>query len=253
VLLYADPWLSAIMQREVLRVDLAPDRERADFVEELLTDLRGRKHAFYYAKVDCEDVRTARGLTLAGFDVVDVNVTFALGRSEDAQGCRDEIEIRQAAPDDGPAILEVAESCFRYSRFHLDPLVPAALAHRIKREWIANYLAKQRGDRLFVALLGGRPVGFLAALSSGAAHERTATIDLVGVDPGFQHRGVGQRLVEAFIRHYRGSQVLQVGTQVANVPSIRLYEKLGFSLTKSQYVLHMHVRGGRVVRSDVEP
>ena len=31
-----------------------------------------------------------------------------------------------------------------------------------------------------------------------------------------------------------------VGTQVANVPSIRLYTKLGFVLSKSTYVLHLH-------------
>jgi RimJ/RimL family protein N-acetyltransferase len=32
-----------------------------------------------------------------------------------------------------------------------------------------------------------------------------------------------------------------VGTQIANLPSIRLYEKLGFSLVKSAYVMHRHV------------
>ena len=33
---------------------------------------------------------------------------------------------------------------------------------------------------------------------------------------------------------------LRVGTQAANVPSVRLYEPLGFSLASAAYVLHLH-------------
>jgi ribosomal protein S18 acetylase RimI-like enzyme len=80
-------------------------------------------------------------------------------------------------------------------------------------------------------------VGFLAALVS----ERNAVIDLVGVDKQYQRRRVGAALTQAFIDHYRPSaSSLQVGTQVANVPSMRLYERLGFSISKTQYVLHLH-------------
>jgi ribosomal protein S18 acetylase RimI-like enzyme len=34
-----------------------------------------------------------------------------------------------------------------------------------------------------------------------------------------------------------------VGTQAANIPSVRLYESLGFRLRSSQYVLHHHGKG----------
>jgi ribosomal protein S18 acetylase RimI-like enzyme len=245
VRIHEDAWLSAIMERDVLRLELGNGSAM------LRDDLQRRTHAFYFAKVDCADVATARELVKMGFYVVDVNLTFALSyRNAESDAvvrtAPEDVVIREASAEDAAGVLQVAERCFRYSRFHLDPLLPTALANRIKREWINNYLIKARGDSLLVALLDGRPVGFLASLVSGPADEHTATIDLVGVDVASQRRSVGQSLVQAFLGRYRTSKVLQVGTQAANVPSVRLYEKLGFSLTKSQYVLHLHVRDGRV-------
>ena len=233
------------MDREVLRLDLAADE--TDIEQPLVADYRARPRAFYFAKVDCDRVDQVQKLTRLGFFVVDVNVTFALSRKLGANAPVAETIVVDASAAHAPAILDVAGSCFRYTRFHLDPFVPGPLAHRIKREWIANYVDKKRGDRLFAALVDGRPVGFLASLRGGPPGQETATIDLVGVDTAYQGRGAGKSLVEHFIQHYHGScRVLQVGTQVANVPSTRLYEKLGFSLAKSQYVLHMHVRNGSV-------
>ena len=52
-------------------------------------------------------------------------------------------------------------------------------------------------------------------------------------------RGVGSALCAAFAQRYRGMPRI-VGTQIANVPSIRLYTKLGFVFSKSAYVLHLH-------------
>ena len=66
-----------------------------------------------------------------------------------------------------------------------------------------------------------------------------AVIDLVAVATEAHGRGAGSALTAAFANRYRGMPRL-VGTQIANVPSIRLYSKLGFQLAKSSYVLHLH-------------
>jgi ribosomal protein S18 acetylase RimI-like enzyme len=97
-----------------------------------------------------------------------------------------------------------------------------------------------------VALHDGWPAGFLAVLASDSGGRRTRTIDLIGVDSGFQGRGFGASLVAFFIDRYAEvSDYLQVGTQVANVPSMKLYQKFGFAIVKAQYVLHKHVHDGR--------
>jgi len=193
----------------------------------------GSSGAFYFAKVGTDRVADVAALAKLGFVVVDTNVTFELMREPSAAS--PSIEVSEVAEGDADAVLDIAGSAFRYSRFHLDPLISDELAHHIKREWIRNYVLRKRGDALLVAHLDDRVVGFLAAI---VAHG-TAIIDLVAVASDANGLGVGSALTLAFAQKYRGMSRI-VGTQVANVPSVRLYTKLGFSLVRSQYVLHHH-------------
>jgi ribosomal protein S18 acetylase RimI-like enzyme len=66
------------------------------------------------------------------------------------------------------------------------------------------------------------------------------------VDSTVQGRGFGASLVAFFIERYAGvCDYLQVGTQVANLPSMKLYQKFGFAIVRAQYVLHKHVHEAR--------
>ena len=68
-----------------------------------------------------------------------------------------------------------------------------------------------------------------------------AVIDLIGVHPEHQRRGIGRLLIDAALHHYQGRcRSLEVGTQGSNIPSVRLYEGLGFRLIRSGFVLHRH-------------
>lgn len=232
----ADNWLGEIMGRPAFRVDLGDDD--AVLAETLAQHRAERAGAFYYSKVPCARVAEVAELCAAGFAPVDVNLTFERGlESLPPRAVSPELVVRACTAADAAGALEVAGSAYRYSRFHLDPRVPDEIAHRIKREWANNYVKGARGDRLFVAVAGDRVAGFLAALKSDAA----ATIDLVGVATTYQRRGIGAALVSAFVEHYRTAVPrLLVGTQAANLPSVRMYEQLGFTLAGSSYVLHMH-------------
>jgi len=217
-----DPWLAEVMRRPVFRVEGSGN-----------TDELALTTGFYFAKVATDRVADVRALERRGFGVVDTNVTFELQREVVVDSNVDVGELRDAEAD---AVLAIAGSAFRYSRFHLDPDVGAELAHHVKREWIRNYVRGVRGDGLLVARHGGTPIGFLAPLVSHG----TAVIDLVAVATEAHGRGAGSALVNAFCARYTGKPRI-VGTQVANVPSIRLYTKLGFVLARSQYILHHHV------------
>jgi dTDP-4-amino-4,6-dideoxy-D-galactose acyltransferase len=71
---------------------------------------------------------------------------------------------------------------------------------------------------------------------------------LIGVAKNMQGRGVAKRLVEYHIQDaYQKYSRLIVGTQIANVPSMRLYEKCGYNISNSTYVLHAHVNEGRII------
>jgi len=250
-----DSWLSEIFGYPVFRIE-ADDRaadawQTALPLGDLIRDHESRHpDAMYYAKVGADRIETVRQLTGAGFYVVDVNVTFGMpaadlaGPTGPAHSRRH--VIREVAREHHEAVLRIAATCFKYSRFHLDPLIPVTVANRIKHDWILNYIRKQRGEQLWVALDDSQPAGFLAVLASDAGGRRVRTIDLIGVDSAFQGRGFGASLVAFFVDRYAGvSDYLQVGTQIANLPSIKLYQKFGFAMVRVQYVMHKHVRDAR--------
>lgn len=243
-----DDWLSGIFGHPVFKVTVEPapaggEDEPVGVGERISRHAAGGGPAMYYAKVDTTRVELVRQLSLAGLYVVDVNVTFGIDtRRLAAPLAWGGATVGEALPEHHRAVLDLASSCFQYSRFHLDPAIPAAVANRVKHDWVLSYLRKARGERLLAAVIGGRPVGFLAVLGSRVDHQRVKTIDLIGVDRAHQHRGIGGALVSFFVDEYAPQcDVLQVGTQAANVPSMRLYEKASFSVVKTSYVMHMHV------------
>src|SRR4051794_30612086 len=149
------------MGQPVYRV--AADGEAA--VAALHRHVQETQRGFYYAKIDTDRTTLVRMLERLGFSVVDTNVVFRLDRPPLAVAPRPAISIHDAAgPEDKAGFLDIAETAFRFTRFHLDSLVGTSLAGRIKREWLGSYLERKRGDRLFLAKVNGEPAGFLAAL-----------------------------------------------------------------------------------------
>ncbi len=230
-----DQWLSTLFEGEVFRLKVT-DAQVSPLREHQVV----HPNAFYFAKLDTRQTTMLRALS-GILRVVDVNVQFEWAPpiihslSSDIQVMRFEDQSAWVG-----AVLQIAETSFKYSRFHLDDTLRDGLANLIKREWIANYLNGTRGDALYVALTNGEVVGFNAVIESTTHHgERVSIIDLIAVSPAHQGQGVGRALLQHFIQTYHATHAhLQVGTQVANIPSCRLYESMGFRLINSQYVLH---------------
>ena len=246
-----DRWLSEIFEYSVFKIESDPAVDTTQASQLVSNHASEQPVAMYYAKIATDQIELVRQLGKAGLYVVDVNMTFGLvdnkGPAHVSSPRYPLWSISEINADQHEAVLAIAGSCFRYSRFHLDPLVPRKIANRIKHDWILNYVRGQRGEKLFVASANGKLAGFLAVIATESGEKSGRTIDLVGVDKTFQGQGAGQALGEFFIDYYRDRcDFLTVGTQGANVPSIRLYQKLGFSLIKSEYVMHMHVRNGQV-------
>ncbi|MDD5186779.1 MAG: GNAT family N-acetyltransferase [Methanoregula sp.] len=241
-----DSWLSKIFSYPVFRViDIEQDPSMpAD-------DLIRRSHIsqiFYYAKVPVGRLDLVHALNDAGFKVVDVNVTFECTPRETKIDQTSPIIIHVARPEDRDATLNLAETCFLYSRFHLDPEISNDLANLIKREWVANYFKGERGEQILVAERNAKPIGFLAITKGISGNKSIRAIDLIGIQSEYQRIGAGSRLVNFFINDsVTKCDILRVGTQIANVPSMNFYQRCGFYITESAYVLHAHVLDGKVI------
>ena len=239
---HSDTWLAEIFGKPVFRATLCATDAAPDIGEAVQAHAAKHRDAFWFLKLETEHVAQLGALEAAGFRVVDVNVEYSRPTDPAPPGAADtSISVGDARPDEHDAILDIAHTCFSYTRFHQDPAVPETTANQVKRRWIASYLDGARGEQLYAARIDGHPVGFLAVLTTRSNADVVSVIDLVGVDRGHQRRGVGQALTCHFIDDWRGRAAeLRVGTQVANIPSIRMYTRLGFRISRSQYVLHRH-------------
>jgi len=241
-----DPWLGGILGYQVFRVTVPKVSQRfgsEDHSLEKAFDTAGQGRAFYYAKAPTLSVAHVKEFARAGFTVVDVNVTFSRGPGAIENKRHPEVNIMDIEPGEQEAVLKIAESSFVYSRFHLDPQIDNESANAIKREWVRNYIRGNRGERLLVAKCDGVPAGFLAILSNeDGAGTRIRVIDLIAVSRSYQGRGIGKSLVDFFVFDSREAYAkLEVGTQIANLPSMALYQKCGFHISDSAYVLHAHL------------
>ena len=257
----SDVWLTEVLGYDVFRVSV--DETGVDGAPHTPPDLdllrahqQRADHSFYYTKFPTERVDLVYALTSAGFGVVDALVTFGLPCSQVGQRAAaarpraDGVVITDSLPpSQHEAVLDIAGSAFLYSRFHLDPQITHEAANAIKRAWIGNYIAGNRGERLMVALQEEEPVGFVAVLGTELNGQTCRVIDLIAVDPRHQGRGIGKALVSSFAQwHAEECDLLRVGTQAANVASMRLYETCGFSVDETSYVMHAHTKNGKVLR-----
>jgi ribosomal protein S18 acetylase RimI-like enzyme len=110
---------------------------------------------------------------------------------------------------------------------------------RLHPDWRSNQaeavksscLSEQRD--VFVAVADGKPVGF-ASVALHAFHEGMGAIEIIGVDPDYQRRGIGSRLTEHATEHMQRSgmdiAVVETGGDPGHAPARAAYEDAGFTL-----------------------
>ena len=103
---------------------------------------------------------------------------------------------------------------------------------RHRRERFARMQTPANRD-VFVAVADERPVGFVT-VASNTFHERMGVIDIIGVDPAYQRRGISSRLTEVAIDHMRREgmdiAVVETGGDPGHAPARAAYEEAGFTL-----------------------
>ena len=228
-----DEWLSLVLGIPAFRI------EQPQHASEIMKDT---EKGFYSAKVPTDRIDWLRELEQEGFRVVDTSVILVRQPTPREHFTFPRL-VREAEPQDASTLLDIASSAFCYSRFHLDPEIPGETANRVKQAWLGSYLAGTRGGKLLVSARNGMVTGFLAEME--AAEELwdqsvpCRVIDLIAVGRDCQGQGIGKDLVSAFISSYP-EHPLKVGTQAANVPSLALYQRMGFKIVRTEYVLHLH-------------
>ena len=190
---------------------------------------------FIWTKISVDDLTKLEHLQKLGFYIIDTNIQLSLNtKLSDTKNTN----IRFANLTDEQSIKDLAKSSFKYSRFHLDRKISEKVASKIKEEWAGNYFYGKRGRWMVVAEYNSKVVGFLQILSKS---DNIIVIDLIAVNEENRGKGYAKDMISyAFTNCLHGVGKIEVGTQIANIASLDLYTKLGFRISSSSYVLHMH-------------
>ena len=149
------------------------------------------------------------------------------------------IEIRNFRQDDLEAVVEFSLRAWAPVFASVRDVMGDDIFLRLHPDWKVDQDQVVRSSctsdehEVFVAVAGGRPVGFVA-IALNAFHERMGVIDIIGVDPDFQRRGVGSQLAEFATEHMRSRgmdiAVIETGGDPGHAPARAAYETAGFTL-----------------------
>lgn len=165
--------------------------------------------------------------------MIDTNVQLKRSGNVLAEG---PAQVRPAEPDDALSVKALAAEAFVFDRFHRDPQIGHGPASRLKAEWAGNFFSGRRGDRMVVAEDQEGVCGFLQLIDA----DHDTVIDLIAVNGRCRGKGVARSMIALAAKN---ASAMRVGTQIANLPSLALYETLGFRMTAASYVLHLHLTG----------
>jgi dTDP-4-amino-4,6-dideoxy-D-galactose acyltransferase len=185
-------------------------------------------------------------LTRYGGMLADRKVTFTrpldASQQQPAAAC-EAIEYRNAVPS--ADLVELALASGIYSRFRIDPRIPAERFEAMYRIWIARSVAGELADAVLVVPLDNRARQSLASqrlagMITISLRPREASIGLVAVAETARGRGVGQALLRAAHAWMRshGAPRASVVTQLTNEPACRLYQRAGYEAETVQHVYH---------------
>jgi len=230
-----DLWLSGVFGKDVYRIALDSSASLDESLKKEVKALQ-TKAVFLYAKIATTDMAGIKFLEDLSFNLVDTNILLEKQAEVDLK-LTGRNEVRFARDEDEDLISEVARNSFQFSRFHQDPKTPKVIADKIKEEWARNFFHGKRGSHMIAGLVDGKIKGFLQLLNDNRGN---FIIDLIAAHPSARNRNLATDMIAFAQLHCPGIKTFLVGTQVANVVSLRLYEKLGFRIKDSHYVFHYH-------------
>ena len=187
------------------------------------------------ARVDASSLALSHALSANGFELIDGIQTFAIDLPT-AGGLAPPPGTRLANSADADAIADIARSSFIFDRFHSDISISSDAANRLHETWARNSVACEAADAVLLAGLVEIDAFVTVKIDRDAASPlglSIASIPLVATRLEARGQGAARRATNAATAWCRsqGVDIVEVGTQIANVPAARLYQSAGFRTT----------------------
>ncbi|MGE0527836.1 MAG: GNAT family N-acetyltransferase [Bdellovibrionales bacterium] len=227
-------WDTQMLERPSARVVEIRGQDPAPHYSPLVERLREAGLEYVTIRRPQSEWMRLHALESVGFRVVDGILTFVRNVTEDR--VTQNAKLRLASSAEAEAVARLAADCFRFSRFHSDPLLSPEIAARVHSEWARNSCLGAAADAAWISESEEAVIGFCAC-TKGA--DRLGTITLIGVDPRHSGKGIGGMLMRQACGWLaqQGVDSVQIQTQSHNLAAMGLYFRTGFRLHSSSFTL----------------
>jgi len=221
---------------------LHPLRLTEDMVKYALDYCKKKRVEVLYYLSDCHDPTSVKLAEKYGFHFTDIRLTLGI-ELEDyiPRKTGNRFIIRGASQKDIPKLRKIAGKSYLDSRYYFDQHYPRKICEKFYSDWIEKS-CKGFADKVFVAEMGGRVVGYITCDKKPDVESRRGCgrITLVGVDESAKGMEVGSSLVYRALNWFREEKMREVivVTQGRNYRAQRLYQKCGFKTILTQLWYH---------------
>ena len=213
--------------------------QRLRMFKRLRTESKGMGFRMIFGRLPLKDIRSVHAAEGGGARLMDILLTMRHETLNELGFGRDRT-IDTATTDDLPHLQSIAAKVFSIDQFHANEFLDYERSSRLYSEWVSNSMTGSKGT-ILVVRDKERPIGFiLCRLHTIVPGHVVGVIDLVGSHPESMGQGVGSALVSGALEWFSSRvKSVYVGTQAANSPAIRLYERFAFRNIFAEATYHL--------------
>ncbi|MDR3514974.1 MAG: GNAT family N-acetyltransferase [Azospirillaceae bacterium] len=232
-------WDSEVLGAPVAQIDRIEISDNGAFAA-TLTEFERWRDALGCAFVSCRlphtRLRESMQLEDRGFRFIEMVFCMELRHLDRLELADSDLQIVAADPADIPELARIAETGFRWDRFHVDPRLGAGFGGRRYARWVTSTLVHQQ-QRLLKIIKDELTIGFFIYEE---LPRQTIHWQLIAIAPTHVGQGYGRQYFLALLHHHRDRGFLTIRGIVSanNMPIVNLLSSLNFRVTKPQITLH---------------
>jgi dTDP-4-amino-4,6-dideoxy-D-galactose acyltransferase len=238
-------WDSDFFGRRIARIEA--QRLDPPLIQEIYKWSKQNAVDCLYFAADLSHPPTIRLAEDHGFHLMEVRVTFERKLRDWQPGPIPrtylDVLIREAQPEDVPAMQAIAGTSYTTTHFIVDPRFPPEQGRAFYETWIKNSCAGYE-DMVLAAEADGEVIGFLTARFLPENREDIrpeCQLMLIGIKSRSRRKGIGLEMLRSgidWLVRRGGSERVTGVVQAQNTPIVRSLERLGFASCSAQLFYH---------------
>jgi len=150
--------------------------------------------------------------------------------------------LRYAKEEDKELMLKYSKGAFSTQRFHADTRFSKQKADDLYEKWVSSAF-EDKNQKIAVLDVDGAPSAFMIYYEQtklGVEANKYTMWKFTVINPDMRGKGVGKIFFDALKAHHaqEGSEFIESGVSLRNLPSMNLHNGLNFKLISSLTTLH---------------